>query len=225
MGIRDFINSKLNTIKKGDYKYTRYSDGWHVSVLDTTKTSYGPIESEIGGMPIVSLYRTFEGCKNLTTAPEIPNGVTNMGRTFYGCTSLTTAPVIPNSVTDMHITFSCCTSLTDASKITIPQTVEDISFAFAHCVNLINAPNILNPKNIKFEPIYYDMELVGYVNAFYNCPSLILTDNQKEYYVYYEHHRSQLKSIADQILSGDEKLKTDFTTDTDEKGHNGHDEH
>lgn len=202
MGIRDFINSKLNTIKKGDYKYTRCGDGWRVSVLDTTKTSYGPIENEIGGMPIVSLSHTFEGCKNLTTAPEIPNGVTNM----FG-------------------TFSRCTSLTDASKITIPQTVEDISFAFAHCVNLINAPNILNPKNIKFEPVYYDMELVGYVNAFYNCPSLILTDNQKEYYVYYEHHHSQLKSIADQILSGDKKLKTDFTTDTDEKGHNGHDEH
>ena len=35
-----------------------------------------------------------------------------MDNTFSGCTSLTTAPAIPNSVTNMSYTFKGCTSLT-----------------------------------------------------------------------------------------------------------------
>ena len=68
-------------------------------------------------MEVTSLALAFEGCTGLTTAPEIPNSVTNMWYTFNGCTGLTTAPEIPNSVTSMIGTFSGCTNLT--GEITI----------------------------------------------------------------------------------------------------------
>ncbi|MGN1301028.1 MAG: hypothetical protein ACI4U9_00610, partial [Clostridia bacterium] len=67
--------------------------------------------------PITSLYGTFYGCTKLTTAPEIPSGVTNMNNTFPGCTSLTAAPAIPSSVTNMSSTFYGCTKLQGTIEI------------------------------------------------------------------------------------------------------------
>lgn len=49
---------------------------------------------------------------NISTAPNIPYGVTNLASTFSNCTSLTDAPTIPSSVTNMRSTFYNCTSLT-----------------------------------------------------------------------------------------------------------------
>ena len=97
--------------------------------------------------PVVSMRRTFYGCTSLTTAPTIPNSVTDMEGTFEKCTSLTTAPTIPNSVTDMERTFEKCTSLTVAHII--PENVTNMSITFSGCTSLtgnivINA----NPENI-----------------------------------------------------------------------------
>ena len=97
--------------------------------------------------PVVSMRRTFYGCTSLTTAPTIPNSVTDMEGTFEKCTSLTTAPTIPNSVTDMERTFEKCTSLTVAPII--PENVTNMSITFSGCTSLtgnivINA----NPENI-----------------------------------------------------------------------------
>ena len=41
----------------------------------------------------------FAGCTSLTTAPEIPFGVSNCSYMFAGCTSLTAAPEIPEAYT------------------------------------------------------------------------------------------------------------------------------
>ena len=104
-------------------------------------------EGETKFYAVKSMKRTFFGCTNLTTAPEIPSSVTDMLETFYNCTNLTTAPEIPSSVTDMHATFSGCTNLTTAPEI--PSSVTNMMGTFSRCTNLtgeliINA----NPTSI-----------------------------------------------------------------------------
>lgn len=42
----------------------------------------------------------FEGCSSLSTAPVIPNNVTDMRACFNGCTSLTGTVIINASITD-----------------------------------------------------------------------------------------------------------------------------
>ena len=76
----------------------------------------------------------FYGCTSLTTAPEIPNSVTDMGSTFQGCTSLTMAPEIPNSVTYMDHTFARCANLTTAPEI--PNGVTNMEYTFLACTKL-----------------------------------------------------------------------------------------
>ena len=63
--------------------------GWMVRVVDNTLAEYDPIPNQIDGIPVLSANGTFTYCVNMTTAPTIPAGVTNMESTFYGCTSLT----------------------------------------------------------------------------------------------------------------------------------------
>ena len=89
---------------------------------------------------VTGMANTFDGCTNLTTAPEIPSSVEYMGGTFYGCTSLTTAPEIPSSVTDMSSTFAKCTNLTTAPEI--PSSVTAMSYTFSGCTSLTTAPEI-----------------------------------------------------------------------------------
>ena len=88
---------KNDSYTYGDYryKYSTNNNGWSVEVITRQKTEYGPILESINGKPIVALGNTFACCTNLTTAPVIPSGVTNMYYTFWACTSLTTAPIIP----------------------------------------------------------------------------------------------------------------------------------
>ncbi len=67
---------------------------------------------------VTSMYRTFESCTSLTTAPTIPTNVTDMYRAFYGCTNLTTPPpVIPSCVTNISWTFGSCTKLQGTIEI------------------------------------------------------------------------------------------------------------
>ena len=78
----------------GYYNYSSWTtntkqNGWGVRVIDDTKTTYGEILGSINNAPIVSMSCTFYNCTSLTTAPTIPNSVTNMSYTFSGCTSLT----------------------------------------------------------------------------------------------------------------------------------------
>ena len=143
-----------DTYEEGDYVYkcnycyggsdwfsNPSQNGWGVRVKDASKTSYGEIVSEIVGKPTYISY-TFYGCSSLTTAPAIPNSVTDMTATFYDCTSLTTAPVIPSSVTNMTSTFDGCTSLTTAP--TIPNSVTNMNSTFMACTKLTTAPVIPN---------------------------------------------------------------------------------
>ena len=160
-----------DTYEEGDYayKYNQYyydsswesdtsQNGWGVRVKDDTKTTYGVIISEIAGQPATNMTYTFYNCTSLTTAPAIPNSVTEVYCTFSNCTSLTTAPTIPNSVTRLSSTFYGCISLTTAP--TIPSSVTHMRYTFKDCTSLTTAPTI--PNSVTY--------MVG---TFQNCTSLI----------------------------------------------------
>lgn len=114
---------------------------WLPVVKDQTKTQYGPIETQINGKPIGTLWMTFYGCKNMTVAPQIPEGVTSISVAFYDCASLKTAPVIPGSVKRMMSTFQNCTALT--GDVVIHANLDKSTFwnyhaTFANTQNPIN---------------------------------------------------------------------------------------
>ena len=85
----------------------------------------------------------FQGCTNLTTAPELPattlanNCYSSM---FYGCTSLTTAPELPATTLATSCYYSMfynCTSLTTAPEL--PATTLATScyqYMFRNCTSL-----------------------------------------------------------------------------------------
>ena len=137
-GIRDGY-----VYEEGDYVYTysKADGGWSVrlneNVVDKHQTFYGEILESIKGEPIVNMCRTFDGCRKMIEAPEIPNGVINIEEAFNGCTSLTSAPIIPNSVTIIgDRAFANCENLV---SIVIPNSVIEIKdFAFVNCQSLTN---------------------------------------------------------------------------------------
>ena len=132
----------------GDYEYTynERNQGWHVSLLDKTKSSYGAILESINGKPIIDMNCTFGNCTSLTVAPVIPSTVTNMYETFYNCKSLTTAPKIPNSVVNMNSTFYFCSLLQTMSAI--PESVTNMHQTFYDCKSLTGTVTInANPTH------------------------------------------------------------------------------
>ncbi|MBO5798232.1 MAG: hypothetical protein J6R77_07830, partial [Clostridia bacterium] len=158
---------------------------WLPVVADQTKETYGPIAQSINGQPIGVLWMTFYGCKNLTAAPEIPEGVTSVSVAFYDCVSLETAPVIPASVQRLAGTFHNCTALT--GDVVIHAAVDKSNFWYyygtfantAKDINLVgNIPEedlmliadeptnrriTVNGKRVEFPeeeepaPVYYDL--------------------------------------------------------------------
>ena len=160
--------------------FTAYPEmgGWSVMVKDYNKTSYGKIYTSIYGEPVVSMYATFSGCNEMTEAPAIPNGVTDISYAYYycpiaeapvipdsvtnmegafSCCPITKAPVIPDGVANMESTFSNCTALTEAPVI--PDSVTNMNYAFEGCTGLTAAPTI--PDSVTS---------MGY--AFQKCTSL-----------------------------------------------------
>ena len=165
--IENYANNSSGTItdddidsyEDGDYSYSLEEGEWTVSVKDTTKSSYGPILSEIAGKPVTNMSSTFAGCESLTTAPTIPSSVTNMESTFFGCTSLTTAPTIPEGVTTLEGTFHSCTSLIIAP--TIPNSVTNMSITFFDCTALTTVSIIPENVTILFETFCGCKSLTG----------------------------------------------------------------
>lgn len=95
----------------------------------------------------------FLDCVNMVTAPEIPDGVTNMDSCFSGCESLTIAPTIPIGVTSMD---SC----------------------FKDCIALVNPPII---QYDEYADLYIDSHLINMSRSFYNCTSLVAPPSIPEY--------------------------------------------
>ena len=197
--------------KYGDYKYLyngyfcdgeydeidENQNGWNVCAIDKNKTTYGEILESINNKPLVSVVYAFASCKSMTTAPTIPNSVTNMEYAFYYCEALTTAPAIPNSVTNMNTAFSNCKSLTIAPII--PSGVTTLSNTFEYCQALTVIP-ILPEGVIDIDYVFFgckslktypgseegDGELSNYIipstvesmhGAFLTCESLVVAPN------------------------------------------------
>ena len=108
-GTSYFLNSSyISSVSNPGYSNLDIVDG----KIQGKVPMYIKEDGESDFFPVTNMNRTFYGCTNLTTAPEIPSSVTDMHGTFYGCTNLTTAPEIPSSVTIMTDTFFECTKLT-----------------------------------------------------------------------------------------------------------------
>ena len=113
------------------------------SLLSKTKWN------EITTLPEYCYYSMFQGCSNLTTAPELP-ATTLAGNCYYsmfqGCTSLTTAPALPattlanNCYSSM---FKGCTSLTTAPALPAT-TLANYCYSnmFNGCTSLTTAPEL-----------------------------------------------------------------------------------
>ncbi len=141
--------------------------GWAVYATDKTKSSYGEIRETLHGFPVTFMYKTFDGCSNMTVAPAIPahvqvaynaykgSGITStpdMGNVvklygaFKNCKNLTNVGTIPATVTDMTGAFSGCTALTTAPAI--PASVVNMTQAFKGCTKLTSAPDVTGVANI-----------------------------------------------------------------------------
>jgi len=92
-------------------------------------------------------FSMFQGCTNLTTAPELPATTLALAcyiYMFYGCTSLTTAPELPATTLadDCYANmFLGCTKLTTAPALPATSLAGGCySGMFAYCENLTTAP-------------------------------------------------------------------------------------
>ena len=144
------------------YKYTAL-DGFTISintdVTDKNQTSYDDLYAgDINGGYIQSVKNLFKNCKNLTSAPAIPDTVTDMTYSFFGCTSLTDIPAFPKSLTNLEYAFSGCTSLQSVPEI--PNGVTKMKETFRGCTSLTTAPNI--PSGV-----------ADLFSIFSNCTSLV----------------------------------------------------
>lgn len=92
----------------------------------------------------------FDGCANLTTAPELP--ATTLADScyagmFYGCTSLTTAPELPATILTSWCykgMFYGCTRLTTVPTTLPATTLKDYCYSdmFYDCTRLTTAPEL-----------------------------------------------------------------------------------
>ena len=116
----------------------------------------------------------------MTTAPEIPNSITNMTETFQNCTALTTATEIPNSVTNMQSTFMGCTLLAKGPSL-IPESVTNMFQTFSRCSNLSGIIQINANLNGKIVLQYNERDYKDYEHCFLftstNGSGLIISKN------------------------------------------------
>lgn len=112
----------------------------------------------------------FEGCVQLTEAPELPATTLSDGcyaGMFMGCTGLTKAPALP-ATTLNYFCYACmftdCTSLAEAPAILPADTMKFgcCEYMFANCRNLTSAPELPATK------MQYDC----YYGMFYGCTAL-----------------------------------------------------
>lgn len=117
----------------GDYRYDLYSDSTaQAQVTDFAKSSYGALQESVWNRgstyALTSLHNCFHGCTSLTTAPEIPPGVTDISGCFQGCTSLTGVIAVHGAPRDYGDCFADTTQpiallVTDATELPTWQQV------------------------------------------------------------------------------------------------------
>ena len=106
----------------------------------TNQESYAPLKEKVMGIPLTNMFKTFEDCRNMVEAPEIPKTVTSMSGTFYNCNELLEAPEIPEGVKDISYLFYNCVSMEKATSL--PEGITNMSWAFYNCEKLVELPKI-----------------------------------------------------------------------------------
>ena len=123
----------------------------------------------------------FNGCTNLTTAPELP--ATTLTKycyqgMFFGCTSLTTAPTLPATTlaeSCYSIMFRGCTNLTSAPALPATTLANSCyTGMFEGCTSLKTAPAL--PATTLVLGCYGEM--------FYGCSSFKVSKTQTGTYQY-----------------------------------------
>lgn len=136
----NYIPDDLNA--DGPCSKDMFLNGWSVFVKDKMKTEYEPIKTEIAGKPVVSLYKTFDGCIKLKHSPEIPPTIKNMDYTFAACYLMTESPIIPYGVKSMRCTYHDCRKLT--KTVDIPDSVESMAGTYSMCCELVSINKLSN---------------------------------------------------------------------------------
>ena len=131
------------------------------SGLKFANTTFTEIPEVFDFSDVTNLSAMFQGCKSLTTAPQMDTSkVTDMRQIFYGCSSLTTIPEMDTSkVTNMGYMFSSCSLLTSIPKMDTSK-VTDMGSMFDSCSSLTSIPEM-------------DTSRVSYMNNMFSfCSSL-----------------------------------------------------
>jgi hypothetical protein len=101
----------------------------------------------------------FDGCSNLTTAPDFSNvtsiGAKGFNACFNGCSNLTTTPDFSNVTSIEYASFNYC--FTQCSSLTIPPDFSKITGAkftsfnscFYKCIKLTTAPDFSNITSLE----------------------------------------------------------------------------
>ena len=130
----------------GDNPYNKFSSTGKIKCEGDIRSLVKPIALEDYSYFTRGL---FNGCKSLTTAPELPSTISTTrcyGGMFYGCNFLKTAPALP--ATNLaercygHM-FYGCTSLTTAPELPAT-TLAKYSYSnmFQGCTSLTTAPEL-----------------------------------------------------------------------------------
>ena len=110
-----------------------------------------------------NMYRSFDNCQNLSSAPFSGNNVVNMYNAYRWCYNITGSPACGEKVVNMYSTYSSCRNLTgspvcgnnviDISKFpeVLKVSDEEIEFLYIHQLihiyiyldNILKYPDIL----------------------------------------------------------------------------------
>lgn len=106
-----------------------------------------PMYEKIGGLPLLSMMGTYQGCAKLTRVPPIPDTVRDMTGTFVQCSSLCQVPNLPRSLDNMSAAFAECTSIKEVPDI--PAGVVSMEKAFLSCTSLEKTPDFSHCKQFQ----------------------------------------------------------------------------
>lgn len=167
----DIQGNAMSLLYGDNFKGQTSLSGKNYAFYNLFKNNTKVINAENLSLPATTLtnwcYRSmFDGCTNLTTAPELPATtliINCYAYMFRGCTSLTTAPELPATTLASYCCqymFQGCTSLTTAPELHATTDIEFMSCShmFQGCTNLITIPSLpsVKPGNRGCEYMFAD---------------------------------------------------------------------
>ena len=140
--IPNTINGK-STCLDGSYAFSntnfRYYNGQQLTSINFNNTlivnslerflSGASTITSIQNLNISNTIKTanfaFYSCNNITAAPTLPDGITEMCNTYQGCLGLTSMPHIPNTVINAYGTFTMCDYNSWSTTMIFPDSIKN----------------------------------------------------------------------------------------------------